>query len=187
MKLDLNGCLGTERSKSILADLTMCKKLFHLNLSNNSLKNTGRHIPEAIDAWGQCPPLKELYLKNCSMPVNVWCELFEVLQACSCLSHLDVSQNRLDISGSLLARTIKSWGPNLLLKNLNFEDCCMPEDVWSQVLLSLSNCLELTHLNLSCNGLGVTGRDISESIRSWGNEPKLQQVILEDCSMPLDI
>ena len=57
-KLDLEQCLQTQRSKTILSDLTMCKNLIHLNLSDNSLNEAGRHIPVAIKQWGQCPPLE---------------------------------------------------------------------------------------------------------------------------------
>ena len=186
-KLDLDQCLQTERSKTILSDLTMCKNLIHLNLSNNSLNEAGRHIPVAIREWGQCPPLQKLYLNNCSMPVNVWCDLFEALQTCRCLLHLEVSQNKLDIAGSLLTQAIKFWGKKAPVQNLNFESCCMTEDVWRPLLRSLSNCSELTHLNLSNNALGVAGRYLSESITSWGNDPKLQEVDLRNCSMPLDV
>ena len=172
-KLDLDQCLQTERSKTILSDLTMCKNLIHLNLSNNSLNEAGRHIPVAIREWGQCPLLQKLYLNNCSMPVNVWCDLFEALQTCRCLLHLEVFQNKLDIAGSLLTQAIKAWGKKAPVQTLNFESCCMPEGVWRPLLHSLSNCSELTHLNLSYNALGVAGRDLSESITSWGNDPKL--------------
>ena len=115
-KLDLDQCLQTERSKTILSDLTMCKNLIYLNLSNNSLNEAGRHIPVAIREWGQCPPLQKLYLNNCSMPVNVWCDLFKALQTCRCLLHLEVSQNKLDNAGSLLTQAIKFWGKKHLCK-----------------------------------------------------------------------
>ena len=165
----------------------MCKNLIHLNLSNNSLNEAGRHIPVAKRQWGQYSPLQKLYLNNCSMSVNVWCDLFEASQTCRCLLDLEVSRNKLDIAGSLLSQAIKSWGKNSSVTKLKLESCCMPEDVWISLLQSLSNCSELTHLNLSRNALGETGKDLSKSIKSWENDPKLQEVDLRNCSMSLHV
>ena len=101
-----------------------------------------------------------------------------------------VSQNSIDLNncelpelGLLVAQLITHWTNEQPLLELSLQACSMSQVAWNEVLQTLSHCKHLTDLNLSENFLGETGHNIAQAIRSWGDEPPLQKVNLNDCSL----
>ena len=53
-----------------------------------------------------------------------------------------------------------------------------------ELVQSLSTCRHLTELNLGENDLNEAGHQLAQSIRSWGDDPPLQELHLSKCSLP---
>ena len=52
-----------------------------------------------------------------------------------------------------------------------------------ELVKSLSTCRNLIRLNLGENKLREAGNQLAQSIRSWGDEPPLQELCLHNCSL----
>ena len=144
-QLHLNNCAIPEQGwDELLQSLSSCKQLSSLSLSENNIGDAGHYLVHAITSWGDHPPLKALYLCNCSMPEQVWVNLFQSSSSCKQLCHLDLSGNTIGEAGYYLAQTITSWrDSSLLLKHIDLSSCSMPEQVWTELLQSLSSCKQL--------------------------------------------
>ena len=114
----------------------------------------------------------------------MWPELFLSLSSCKQLSHLILGGNTIGKAGRYLAQSITSWGDNPPLQRLDLGYCSIPEQVWPELLQSLSSCKQLSHLILGGNTIGKAGRYLAQSITSWGDNPPLQRLDLRDCSIP---
>ena len=171
----------------LLQSLSCCKQLSHLNLSANTIGEAGRYLAQSITSSGDESPLNCLYLKNCSIPKQFWDELFESLCSCKQLHNLDLSDNTIGEAGHYLAQLITSWGDNPPLQVLHLNYCLIPQQVWAELLQSLSFCKHLTDLDLSGNAIGEAGHYLAQSITTWGAEPSLQslqELCLDGCSIP---
>ena len=172
---------------ALVKGLSTCKQLAHLHLKGNTLGAAGCHLVESIRSWGHDPPLQGLGLGDCKMPEDVCGALVKGLSTCKQLAHLDLKGNTLGAAGCHLVESIRSWGHDPPLQQLYLEDCKMPEDVCGALVKGLSTCKQLAHLDLKGNTLGAAGCHLVESIRSWGHDPPLQGLYLEDCKMPEDV
>ena len=168
----------------LLHSLSSCKQLTDLNLLDNTIGEAGRYLKQAITSWGDNPPLKSLILESCSIPEQVWPGVLQSLSSCKWLCYLNLLDNTIGEAGCYLAQAITSWGDNPPLKALILESCSIPEQVWPGVLQSLSSCQQLTDLNLLDNTIGEAGRYLAQSITSWGENPPLEALNLENCSIP---
>ena len=137
----------------LLQSLSSCKQLFNLNLIHNSIGEAGRRLAQSITSWGDNPPLQQLHLYSCSIPKQVWAELLQSLSSCKQLTDLWLSRNTIGEAGRYLAQSIQSWGDNPPLQKLILSDCSIPEQVWPELLQSLSSCRKLSDLELSENNL----------------------------------
>ena len=183
--LDLCHCsIPEEVWTELLQSLSSCKQLSHLNLSGNTIGEAGRYLAQSITSWGDNPPLQQLNLYSCSIPEQVWPELLQSLSSCKQLIDLALSDNDIGKAGRYLAQSITSWGDNPPLQGLYLCDCSIPEQVWPELLQSLSSCKQLTDLNLSDNSIDEAGHYLAQSITSWGDNPPLQNLYLRDCSIP---
>ena len=172
---------------ALVKGLSTCKQLAHLDLKGNTLGAAGCHLVESIRSWGHDPPLQQLYLEDCKMPEDVCGALVKGLSTCKQLTDLILSGNTLGAAGCHLVESIRSWGHDPPLQWLGLGDCKIPEDVCGALVKGLSTCKQLAHLHLKGNTLGAAGCHLVESIRSWGHDPPLQQLYLEDCKMPEDV
>ena len=183
--LGLNYCVLPQKvCTEVLQSLTTCRNLTHLTLNNNTLGESGHHLAQVIRSWGNDPPLKLLGLHNCSLPEQVCAEVLQSLVTCRKLKYLDLTNNTLGESGHHLAQVIRSWGSDPHLQELGLHNCSLPEQVCTEVLQSLATCRNLAYLNLTNNTLGESGHHLAQVIRSWGNDPPLQQLGLGNCSLP---
>ena len=167
----------------LLQSLSSCKELSHLNLADNSIGDGGRYLAQSIISWGDNPPLKHLYLSYCAIPEQVWAELFQSLFFCKQVSHLNLSDNTIGEAGCYLAQSIMSWGDIPLLDHLYLSNCSIPEQVWHELLQTLSFCKQLSDLDLSRNTIGEAGYYLGKSIKSWEDDPVLKYLNLSDCSI----
>ena len=79
----------------IVAALSACKNITHLNLSENTLSNCKMELADAILAWGENPPLLELDLSHCLLPADISRRLLSVLGNCDQLINLNLQGNTL--------------------------------------------------------------------------------------------
>ena len=183
-KLNLRCCSIPEQvMPELLQSLSSCKHLSLLNLSGNTIGEAGRYLAQAITSWGDNPPLQKLNLRCCLIPEQVWAELLQSLSSCKQLSDLDLSYNTIGEAGRYLAQAITSWGDNPPLQKLDLGFCLIPEQVWAELLQSLSSCKQLSDLDLSYTTIGKAGRYLAQSITSWGDNPPLQKLNLRCCSI----
>ena len=160
-----------------------CKYLIKLEATFLKIGEAGNYLAQSITSWGDDPPLQELNLSRCSMPKKVWPELLQSLSSCKQLTDLDLSYNNIGEAGRYLAQSITSWGDNSPLNNLYLNACSIPEQVWPELLQSLSSCKQLSHLDLADNIIGEAGSYLAQSITSWGDNPPLEQLHLDNCSI----
>ena len=183
--LYLENCSIPEEScTEILRTLTNCQNLKGLDLSGNHVEASAKYLAEAIKNWGDVPTLQTLYLQNCSIPEESCTEILKSLTSCQNLKGLDLSGNHVRASGKYLADAVKNWGDAPSLKELQLAHCSLPQGTCYQLLKSLTTCQNITHLNLSGNHVGASGKYLAEAINNWGDVPSLQTLYLENCSIP---
>ena len=178
--IPMNACI------ELVQALSRSKHFTHLDIGENFLVEAGFHLAVLIRSWENDPPLKELHLYDCLMPVDACTELVQWLSKCRGLTYLELGKNFLGKAGHELAQTISCWGGKPPLQQLHLYDCSISSEVIRELLKSLSTCKSLTHLNLGKNLIGTAGYNLAQSITYWGNDPQLQELILKDCQMPFD-
>ena len=97
---------------------------------------------------GDEPPLKGLWLHNCSLTATTSLELLQSLSACRHLTHLDLSENKLGEAGHHLAQSIRSWGDKPPLQELWLNNCSLTETASLELVQSVATCKQLTALDL---------------------------------------
>ena len=183
-KLYLYNCsLPATASLELVQSLSSCRHLTLLNLGENKLGEAGHQLAQSIKSWGDEPPLQKLYLYNCSLPATASLELVQSLSSCRHLTLLNLRENKLGEAGHQLAQSIKSWGDEPPLQKLYLYNCSLSATASLELVKSLSSCRHLTVLNLGENKLGEAGHQLAQSIRSWGDEPPLQELQLYNCSL----
>ena len=152
--LNLSGC-QMQQCGDLLEALASCRKLLVLDLSGNNLTNPrdGDKLAQSINCWKEIPPLKVLDLNGCGIKDSS--NLMEALGTCTNLGRLELSNNVIGAEGSRnLARSIRSWGQNTLLFQININDCQLHPYGTVELLNALSACPELNTLNISGNAIG---------------------------------
>ena len=96
---------------------------------------------------------------------------------------MDLGVHKLCEAGHQLAQSIKSWGDDPPLQELELYNCSLTATASLELVQSLSSCRHLTALNLGENKLGEAGHELAQSIRSWVDEPPLQTLYLYNCSL----
>ena len=183
--LYLNNCsIPTDLVQEILKSLKKCKKLTHLDLSGHSLRNAADQLLELINSFVADTTLKQLYLRNCSIPEKECTEMLQNLSEFRHLTHLDLSGNKIRKAGIHMVKAVIKLRCDSPLQSLCLRDCSIPTDTLQEILTSLKKCKQLTHLDLGGNNLENNGDHLVELIKSFGVDPSLQQLYLSDCSMP---
>ena len=180
--LHLSYCSIPERGwAALLQSLSSCKHLSYLFLSNNTIGKAGHHLAKSIKLWGDNPLLEKLDMNQCSIPVQVWADLFQSLHSCKQLSCLDLCHNTIGEAGKYLAQSLTSWGNNTQLKYLYLCDCSTTEQVWTHLFQSLSSCKLLSELDLGENALtGCLSSFLSDPSHDLS---RLKRLYLEHTSM----
>ena len=115
--------------------LSAAKTIRGLQITNVHIGGHGQHIVNAIKpTWIKDSRLTSLVLQNCSIPQDVWCDLFRILPSCRSLTQLRLTDT-IDDTGHLLAKAIKK-SPQL--RRLGLVDCGIPQDQCKQIIQSLS-------------------------------------------------
>ena len=183
-QLWLNHCsLTATASLELVQPLSMCRKLSVLGLGENMLGTAGHQLAQSIRSWGDEPILQQLWLYNCSLTAAASLELVQSLSTCRKLSVLGLEENILGEAGYQLAQSMRSWGYEPMLQQLWLYNCSLIATASFELVQSLSMCRKLTTLNLGKNMLGEVGHQLAQSVRSWGDEPMLQQLWLYNCSL----
>ena len=167
--------------KNLLQQLPAVTNLQELGISNVNLGDHGQLIVNAIKSWQFNSYIRVLMLDNCSLPQDVCCQLFTYLPSLKYIALLCFSENNVGNAGGILADPIRQLEN---LKGLRLNNCGIPEAECLQIMQSLSNCKQLTHLNLSGNKVGNAGEYLAKTIQQWGTDPPLQYLYLANCSIP---
>ena len=161
-----------------------------MTISQNSLSLTncdlgrGDLVARVIRHWRKEEPLLKFRLKECLMRQTTRDEVIKYLINCKHLTHLDLSQTYLGKSTDKLAQAMRSWGDEPALKELYLYGCSMPLDSSKELVQSLSACRHLTALDLRENVLVESGKHLALSIRSWGDYPRIEKLLLDNCRIP---
>ena len=108
-KIGMHYCSITFYASGELAQsLAKCTHLTHIFLSGNKLKEAGEDLALSIRSWGNYPPLRQLFLNECAMPLEATRELVQSLSTCSNLTNLDLGGNNLGEAGYELALSVQS-------------------------------------------------------------------------------
>ena len=182
--LQLYNCsLTATASLELVQSLSSCRHLTALNLEENKLSEAGHQLAQSIRSWVDEPPLQALELYNCSLTATASLELVQSLSSCRHLTVLDLRGNKLGEAGHQLAQSIRSWGDEPPLQKLYLYNCSLTATASLELVQSLSSCRHLTVLDLRGNKLGEAGHQLAQSIRSWGDDPPLQELQLYNCSL----
>ena len=178
-----NCSLTATASLELVQSLSSCRHLTVLDLAENKIGEAGHQLAQSIKSWGDEPPLQKLSLHNCSLTATAPLELVQSLSSCRHLTELDLGENKIGEAGHQLAQSIKSWGDEPPLQKLYLYNCSLSATASLEFVQSLSSCRHLTVLDLRGNKLGKAGHQLSQSIKSWGDEPPLQKLQLYNCSL----
>ena len=185
--LYLHNCSIPEDScREILKSLATCQHITLLSLTGNHIGASGKHLADAINLWGDAPSLEKLYLDNCSIPEDGWCEILKSLATCQHITKLNLNGNHIGASGKHLAEAINNSGDVPSLESLYLHNCSIPEDSCREILKSLATCQHITELSLTGNHIGASGKHLADAINNWGDAPLLEQLYLYNCSIPED-
>ena len=112
-----------------------------------------RSIYNTIHSWGSETPLEDLSLSDCKLPRHLCGPILKILSDHRSIINLDLSGNILGIHGDHLLNSIKTWGKEPSLQELDLTDCSLPAEVCGPLLLALGRCRNLTELWLPGNAL----------------------------------
>ena len=112
-----------------------------------------RRIYKTIHSWGSETPLEDLSLSDCKLPRHLCGPILKVLSDHRSILNLDLSGNILGIHGCHLVNTIKIWGKEPSLQQLDLTGCSLPAEVCGPLLLALAKCRTLTELWMPGNAL----------------------------------
>ncbi|XP_062372270.1 NACHT, LRR and PYD domains-containing protein 3-like [Sardina pilchardus] len=180
----LNSCGLTERSCADLASVLTkaSSKLKHLDLSDNSIENTGVQKLCTGLSNPNCA-LETLRLSSCRLTERSCADLASVLtKASSKLKHLDLSDNSIGNTGVQNLCTRLS-NPNCALETLRLNSCGLTERSCADLASVLTKASsKLKHLDLSDNSIGNTG---VQKLCTRLSNPNcaLETLRLSDCSI----
>ena len=117
------------------------------------LEDVSRRIYQTIHTWGSEILLEDLSLVGCKLPRHLCDPILKVLSDHRSIVNLDLSGNTLGIHGCHLVNTIKIWGKEPSLQQLDLTGCSLPVEVCGPLLLALGKCRKLTELWLPGNAL----------------------------------
>ena len=172
-ELILNDCkISKEAWEPICIALSSCKKITHLDFSNNTIGNQGKHLVKSIEAWGSQPALKELDLTNCALPQEVSGLLLKSIGCCDKMTKLRVAGNTL--KGSLPGLLSEPHQKLNFLEEILFSDTKLnKKDLmhFTQLILK-AKMPQLIELDISVNYLGRMEGELEEFIDVCVNRHK---------------
>ena len=88
-------------------------------------------LRETLHTWEL---LLNISLADCQLPRHLCCPILQVLSSHGNITNLDLSGNTLGIHGIHLVNTIKTWGPEPSLQELDLSHCSLPVEVFGPLL-----------------------------------------------------
>ena len=110
-------------------------------------------IYKTIHLWGSETLLEDLSFTDCKLPRHLCGPILKVLSDHRRIINLDLSGKILGIYGYHLVNSIKTWGKEPSLQELDLTDCSLPVEVCGPLLSALGKCRKLTELWLPGNVL----------------------------------
>ena len=144
-----------------------------MNLSGENITSDVVNTLEISESVGG------LILRNCSISDGAVFEAFLKLFIHNFVTVLDLSSTKLGHNAIHINYIITQGN----LKQLHLPHCEIPGTALHLILLALSSCKELTHLDLCGNNLEACGHHVAEFIMALGDEPTLEELNLGQCSM----
>ena len=182
--LHLENCsIPEDDCRAVVNSLQACRNLKGLNLSGNTVGEAGKDIVEIIRNLRSSSQLESLYLKNCSIPDDIWVNLLKSLTVCNNIAYLDFSGHNFTGARTHLVAIIKNLAKDSHLMGLYLQNCSIPEEASSDILKALSPCRNLIQLCYGGNTVGAAGSHLEEIIDS----ELMERIILSDCRMPREI
>ena len=108
---------------------------------------------KTLNTWTTEKILKVASLRDSNLPRHLCGPILQVLSSYGNITSLDLSGNILGIHGVHLVNTIKTWGPEPNLQELDLSHCSLPVEVCGPLLSALKRCRKLTELWLPGNTL----------------------------------
>ena len=172
----------------LLQALLRCINLVEVDVSGNYIGESARHLNEVIIKCRHNQGLQKLYLKKCQIPDCFWGEIVKTLALCKNLTSIYLDHNPIRDSTSVilqLAHSIRQWGNNPPLQNLNLYEWSMSESVSCEIISSLSSCTNLTTLALTGSHLCEEGLHLKRYPETITDT--LETLCLDGCSIPLEV
>ena len=165
--------------------LSICQTICQVQLISDLFVNkvSGRHRTED-DTYVMSTDAQTVWIHQCNFTLNFWQYFLSSLSATRNLTTLDLSHVILGNAGRDLATSVQAWGPSSPIKTLILCDVSITVPDWGKLCESLVVCQNLTHLNLSQNILGQSGRQLACSMQSWGFH--LEIANFEGCCVKAD-
>ena len=98
-------------------------------------------------------PLLNISFADNTLPRHLCGQILQILSSHQSIINLDLSGNILGIYGHHLVNTIKTWGSESCLTQLDLSHCSLPVEVCGRLLLVLGKCRKLRELWLPGNTL----------------------------------
>ena len=136
---------------------------------------------------GLTPTKDVICIKNCNFSRKQNSSTLQCLQLCKKLSVLDLTGTILELNAMAIVKAIRSWKPDVTLKELILNDCKIAPSVCSPLLQVLSVCKHLTHLDLSGYTIESHGHHLVTMIETWGSKSLLTVLDLSHCVLPLHV
>ena len=165
--------------------LSICQRICQVQLISDLFlkKVSGRHRTED-DTFVMGRDAQTVWIHQCNFTLNFWQCFLSSLSVTRNLTTLDLSHVILGNAGRHLATSFQAWGPSCPLKTLILCNISITVPDWGRLCESFVLCHNLTHLDLSQNILGQSGRQLASSMQSWGFH--LEIANFEGCGVKAD-
>ena len=179
--LDLCNCgLNEDDCAELLQSLLGCANLKEIDLSGNFI-GKATYLMEIIRNSGH---LQKLYLRKSSIPEQCWGEILNSLGTRNNLTVIDLSDNTIGESASQLAHSIRQWGDNPPLRELQLYGCTIPKDACCEIISALFSCKRLIDLKLAGSHLCENGCHLKRYLETVTDT--LEVLCLDGCSIPVE-
>ncbi|XP_036032016.1 NACHT, LRR and PYD domains-containing protein 9B-like [Onychomys torridus] len=164
-ELLLGKCNISSEACGMIATSLIYRKVKHLSLVENPLKNKGVMLLCEILKHPRCV-LETLMLSRCCLSFNVCCHLYEAFLCNKYLSLLDLGSNVLeDIGVNILCEALKD--PTCTLQELWLPGCSLTSDCCEGISDVLTSNKNLKTLKLGNNNIEDTGiKQLCEALRN---------------------
>ena len=114
---------------------------------------TGSIYKKTLNTWKTDETIQVVSLRDNNLPRHICGPILQVLSSHGNITNLDLSGNILGIHGVNLVNSIKTWGPEPSLQELDLSHCSLPAEVCGPLLSVLGRCRNMTELWLPGNTL----------------------------------